>query len=117
MSKTSTADCRRFIVAFVSANTDQILSNWSDPEEVAEIQKFLTTESKWKRMAKWRATGDHEFAEPEYPVFDRSRRISAEQLSWVREFYLNPTEFETAIGFRVLEAVNGELILGEDIGD
>lgn len=117
MNKLSTADCRRFIVAFVSANPDVILSNWSDPDELAEIRRCLTSESKWKRMAKWRASGDHDFAEPEYTTYDRSRRISAEQLTWVREFYLNPSQFETAIGFRVLEAVNGDLILGEDIGD
>lgn len=117
MSKTSTADCRKFIVDFLRANPDVVLSNWSEPEERAQIQKCLFTESKWKRMSKWRATGENDFAEPEYPVFDRSRRIPAEQLSWVRDFYLNPTEFETAIGFQVLEDTNGNLILGQDIGD
>lgn len=116
MSKTSTADCRKFIVDFLRANPDVVLSNWSEPEERTQIQRCLFTESKWKRHAKWRATGNHDFAEPEYPTFDR-RRILAEQLSWVREFYLNPAEFENAIGFLVLEDINGNLILGDEIGD
>lgn len=116
MSKLSTEDCRKFIVDFVSANPNQILDNWSDPDEVACIRKCLTQPSKWKRYVKFSATSNHESAEPEYPSFDR-QRIPAEQLSWVREFYLNPTEFETAIGFQVLETVKGELIMGQDISD
>lgn len=117
MSKISTSDCRKFIVEFAKSNPTTVLSNWDDPEELERIKKCLTTESKWKRHSKWKPGSNHDFAQPEYPVFDHSRQIPAGQLAWVREFYLNPTEFENSIGFQILEDIDGNLIMGQDIGD
>lgn len=112
----TTADCRDFIVKFVSDFPEVILSKWSEESDKNEIRKVLTKPAKWKRHAKWKATGANVFAESEYSAF-HGKRIPAEKLSWVREFYLNPADFENAIGFQVLEDVDGNLILGEFIGD
>ena len=113
----STNDCRNFLVKTLSEHTFIVLNRFEDQESKDQIKSVMTNPNKWKRHTKWKAKGNHEFAEPEYLTYNHSQLIPAEQLSWVREFYLNPDEFEDAIGFQVLEDLNGNLILGQDIGD
>lgn len=114
---TTTTDCRNFLAKTISEHPFIVLNRFDDQESKDQVLSVMANPNKWKRHSKWKAKGNHEFAKPGYLTYNHSQFIPAEELMWVREFYLNPNEFENAIGFQVLEDVNGNLILGQDIGD
>lgn len=126
----STSDCRTFLVeqsraGNISADwvfddedaiADEISNskpdetdNWSDedwdreiklmlPVLHARVNKALTTPSNWKRRAKYNGT---------------------DNVKIIREFMCETPDnlFDGQVGYRVLELVNGDLALGDYIGD
>lgn len=134
----STSDCRKFLVEQVklgkisadwacdeNAAADEIANayqneddyhlpnetdNWTDEDWDREINlvipalqvrvtKALTTESNWKRRAKYKVPDDG--------------------IKSIREFMCDTPDnlFDGQVGYRVIELSNGDLILGDYIGD
>ncbi len=117
MSKLSTKDCRDFLVKIFNQSPEMITCKFDDTESIEQIKKVMSNGNKWKRIRKFKANGSSEFTQSNYRSEVGDGVIPAEKVAWVREFFLNPEEFEDAIGFQVLELNNGDLMLGEFVGD
>jgi hypothetical protein len=129
MTKT-TADCKKFLADFMTENNSIVLSIFGKiPEWVTEdIIDAATTAKKWKRFYKCKpGGGNYEF--DVYSIFSRDipiKRMGYDGLSnkkpatdFVSErgFMLDPDEYDTGVAFAVLEDKDGNLHLGDYIGD
>jgi len=121
MSKITTADCKRFLVAEV-ARRPEIVTSIYGSQPPTDLVVSAMKESKWVRREKFKPTGDHYRVEDRYDLWypaygHRNGSAPADRLSTIRTFYLAPDVFEDTVGFMVLEDLQGNLILGEYIGD
>lgn len=114
MTKTTTADCKRFLVDTVKQKPIIINSIWRD--QTTAMQEAVR-EKLWKREAKFRPTSTHDYALDEYRLWDWGDIVPTEDINWVRIFCLDPDQFEDAVKFFVYEMKNGDLVLGDYIGD
>lgn len=121
MSKITTADCKKFLVAEIAKNNNIIHDIFGDT--VTAINE-AQVEKNWKRESKFSPTGDGDYAEDRYyfwrPTYGHSGNwgsIDAKDLTCVRRFILDPKTFDSAVMFNVLEDKNGKLHLGEYVGD
>lgn len=117
--KITTADCKKFLA-------EQVIKN---PNIVREIFQDLNTAiaeasnpKKWQRESKFNPTGDNDRVQDHYnlwcPEYGPSKgSVPATDLVSVRIFWLDPNQFDTAVMFMVLEDRNGQLHLGEYVGD
>jgi hypothetical protein len=109
----TTADCKNYLV-------DQIRKN---PAIIHNIFRDTTTaisealnKTKWKRECKFSATGNHDYADYTYGLY-AGGSLPAADFAWVRRFCLDPDQFDTAVIFNILEDHQGNLYLGEYVGD
>lgn len=122
----TTADCKQFLGAYFSQHPEFAASVFrtSDPE-YATMLVIAKNPAKWRRQSKrkpeWCGSYDaYDFHRPRTrsPSYEQpDLRVPAEALVSVREFALDPEQFETAVMFTVLETRAGELLLGEFVGD
>lgn len=121
MSKITTADCKKFLVEQVKANPYIIHDIFRD--YINGFPEALDVK-KWKRESKFNpdpAKGS-DYADDNYELWyprmgpGRGSKHHTELVS-VRRFWLDPDEYDTMIMFNVLEDKNGQLWLGEYVGD
>jgi hypothetical protein len=123
---TSTADCKNFLAGFVKNNNSIVVSIFG--EVIPDMIKDASNPKKWKRRYKC-APGKGLYEFDTYTIFDKNvtiKRMGYDGLSnkrpasdFVSErgFYLDPDVYDTGIGFVVLEDTEGNLHLGDYIGD
>ena len=116
MSKITTADCKRFLVAEITKNPQIVLSIYDGFNEPDTLLSSAMNVKKWVRREKFKPTGDHDYVEDEYILWYRGS-VPADSLTVVRVFSLDSEEFDDAVRFLVLEDKTGQLLLGEYIGD
>lgn len=119
MSKITTADCKKFLVAEVTKNPDIINDIFGDT--ATAIDEALV-EKNWKRESKFAPTGNGDYVQEQYdlwyPTYGPGRgSIDAADLVCVRRFILDPEKFDSSVMFNVLEDKKGQLHLGEYVGD
>ena len=117
MSKITTADCKRFLVAEIAQHPEIVTSIYDGFDSPEILLPTALQEKKWVRREKFKATGNHDRVEDEYFPLALESPIPAADLSTIRMFYLDPDTFDDSVGFMVLEDLQGNLILGEYIGD
>jgi len=117
MSKITTADCKQFLVAEITRNPEIVTSIYDGFNSPDSLLPTALQEKKWVRREKFKATGQHDRVEDEYFTLALESPIPAADLSTIRMFYLDPDTFDDSVGFMVLEDLQGNLILGEYIGD
>lgn len=119
MTKITTADCKKFLVAEITKNPEIIHDIYGD--KTTAIKEALDAKN-WVRELKFNANGDHEYADDTYelwcPTYGPSRgSVPATSLTTVRKFTLDPDQFDNAVAFMVLEDKQGNLMLGAYSGD
>ena len=117
MSKITTADCKRFLVAEIAQCPEIVTSIYDGFNSPETLLPTALQERKWVRREKFKATGKHDRVHDEYFPLAMASPIPAADLSIIRMFYLDPDQFDDSVGFMVLEDLQGNLILGEYIGD
>jgi hypothetical protein len=122
MSKITTADCKRFLVAEITQHPEIVTSIYDGFDSPDNLLPTALVEKKWIRSEKFKPTGEHYRVEDSYrlwfPLKGPMRgEVPAETLSTIRVFHLDPDQFDDSVGFMVLEDLQGNLILGEYIGD
>lgn len=117
MSKITTADCKRFLVAEITQHPEIVTSIYGGFNSPETLLPTALQEHKWVRREKFKATGKHDRVHDEYFPLALESPIPADRLSTIRMFYLDPDMFDDSVGFMVLEDLQGNLILGEYIGD
>ena len=122
MSKITTADCKRFLVAEITRNPQIVLDIYGGFDRPGNLLSTALVEKKWKRTEKFKPTGEHDRVEDSYslwyPLKGPGRgEVLAETLTAIRVFHLDPDQFDDSVGFMVLEDKTGQLLLGEYIGD
>lgn len=142
MSKITTDDCKNFLVEYCKRNPSVVSSvfytvgkHLSPDEEIGkkELISWSIDSRLWTRRSKYKIGGknDNLFTtanvnttvvyKPDVQVkrmgYDGTTEVSKSSFVWVREFFLNTAELEGQCGFAVLEDTDGNLHLGEYIGD
>lgn len=119
MKKITTADCKKFLVSLVKANPDFLTKLWGNPQDPTGqyAVSLALTESNWKRA--WKASAR---AESVYSCDNGYSRhdgtvMSFSDIASVRCFILSPEDFDSAAQFIVIEGTDGNLYLGENVGD
>ena len=108
----STKDCRALIVETLKQNP-HFITHYFSPHEADRFLELAKKETNWKRASKRKLGEDADY--PYTNIFRKEMKLSEDTI--VREFYLNPSEFDNAIGFEVLQLPDGSLVMGMDIGD
>ena len=119
MSKITTADCKKFLVAEVTKNPDIIHDVFGDRSTAI---KEAQIEKKWCRETKFDPCGTSDYAQDYYSIWAPRSGISRgaianKDLAAVRIFCLDSDQFDSAVMFMVLEDKKGQLHLGEYVGD
>ena len=122
MSKITTADCKRFLVREITQRPEIVTNIYGGFDSPATLLPTALQERKWVRREKFKATGDHDRVHDEYCPWHWNQSTSVKQipaanLNTIRLFYLDPDTFDDSVGFMVLEDLQGNLILGEYVGD
>jgi len=117
MSKITTADCKRFLVQEITQHPEIVTSIYDGFNSPEILLPTALQEKKWVRREKFKPTGEHYRVQDEYFPLALESSIPADRLSTIRVFYLDPDEFDDSVGFMVYEDLQGNLILGEYIGD
>ena len=117
MSKITTADCKRFLVAEIAQHPEIVTSIYDGFNSPDSLLPTALQERKWVRTAKFKPTGQHYLVHDEYYPCASATPIPADRLITIRVFYLDPDMFDDSVGFMVYEDLQGNLILGEYIGD
>jgi hypothetical protein len=128
MSKITTADCKDFIVDFVTKNPSVITSIYGPTLPTVE-RDSLINEAKiaknWKRETKFKVDPnddeDFEIHNINVPVrrcqYDGTTTVDARQFTIGREFCLCPNKYEDGIKFIILEKLDESLVFGPYSGD
>jgi hypothetical protein len=126
----TTQDCKVFISNLISKNTSIVISIYGTQyaqENQKDLVSHATDPKKWKRSYKCKpGGGNYEFED--YQIFTPEThidRMGYQSLKTMpksdfvseRGFYLDPDHYDTGVGFVVLEHKNGDLYLGDYIGD
>jgi hypothetical protein len=106
MAKITTADCKKFLVNEITKNPNIIHDIYGDT--TTAINEALVTKN-WIREYKCKPDDDVETHD--------GRTIAAYKVQAIRRFVLDPATFDTAVIFCVIEDKQGNLILGEYVGD
>jgi hypothetical protein len=117
MSKITTADCKRFLVAEIAQHPEIVTSIYDGFNSPDSLLPTALQERKWVRREKFKPSGEHYRVQDEYYLCASVTPIPADRLSTIRVFYLDPDTFDDSVGFMVYEDLQGNLILGEYIGD
>lgn len=127
----TTNQCKTFLADIIKANPSVVLSIYGYPntskESAAQLVSDATNPKQWKRLYKCKpGGGNYEFEEynlfsKDTPIarmgYDRQPKAPAEEFISERGFILNADIYDTGVCFVVLERPNGELVLGDYIGD
>jgi hypothetical protein len=120
----TTADCKKFLVAEITKRPEIVLSIYRDFDTPENILPAALQEKKWLRKEMFNPTGTYYRVQDEYPEwfpwnqqFINTKMISASNLAKIRVFFLDPNTFDDSIGIAVYEDKQGNLILGEYVGD
>lgn len=140
----TTADCKKFLVNFFEKNPSVVTSVFytagkpMTADEIAsklELEQWAINPKMWSRRSKYRVGGKNDNLFPysrngiyetlvysiNVPVrrsgYDGTTHVVKSQFVWVREFFLNDDVLEGQCGFAVLEDKDGNLHLGEYVGD
>lgn len=106
MIKITTADCKKFLVAEITRNPNIIHKIYED--KTTAINEALIA-GNWVRVSKFK---------PEEDVYTHDyKTLPLSNVKAVRQFVLDPGNFDTAVQFYVIEDKTGNLILGEYVGD
>lgn len=108
MAKITTADCKKFLVAQITANPRIIHEIYADTVTAIHEAKIA---GNWVRECKYKVRDCDGF------YTHSGTPVAAEDLAWFRRFVLLPAIFDSAVVFEVLEDKKGNLILGEYCGD
>jgi hypothetical protein len=123
----NTKDCKQYLADFVQKNPSIVTSIYGGEYEPVGLLQDATNPNKWKRDYKCNPGGGrYEF--DEYSMFDqhtiikrmgydRLKKMPATNFVAERGFYLNPDIYDTGVAFVVLEDKDGNLHLGDYIGD
>ena len=111
-SKRTTKDCKIFLANEIKKNPVIIHEIFAD--KTTAIDDAIKPDS-WMRESKLKPTGNHDYAQKRYSARDLDHSIPASELAAVRVMSLR--DYEGAIRFSILEGLNGELYLGEYLGD
>jgi hypothetical protein len=124
----TTASCKNFIADFIKENPSIVNSIYGEyANKIPDLINHATNPSKWKRMYKCKpSNGNYEF--DEYTIYSKTNNYSrmgydvlptrpASEFVSERGFYLDPETYDTGVAFVVIEDKNGNLFLGDYIGD
>jgi hypothetical protein len=118
----TTADCKKFLVAEITKRPEIVTSIYDGFNSPDSLLPTALQERKWVRTEKFKPTGEHYRVQDQYdlwyPVYGPSNGSTpADRLSTIRVFHLDPDQFDDSVGFMVYEDKQGNLILGEYVGD
>ncbi len=114
----TTADCKKFLVAEITQHPEIVTSIYDGFNSPDSLLPTALQERKWVRTEKFKPTGEHYRVQDEYfPLAPESPMIPAARLSTIRVFHLDPDQFDDSVGFMIYEDKQGNLILGEYVGD
>lgn len=122
----TTADCTAFLADFIAANPSIVTSIYA-PETISCLTADATNPKRWKRTHKCKPGGG-DYCFDHYEIFDRSvpvsrigydgtRTVPAKNFVVERGFVLHSAIYDTGVAFVVLEDADGNLHLGDYIGD
>ena len=126
VSKITTADCKSFIVNFVTKNPSVITSIYGSSlpaTEKASLIKEACNPKNWKRESKFKVDPDDDFEIHDINVivrrrqYDGTKTVDGNQFTVGREFCLLPDKYEDSIKFAILEKLDGTLEFGPYCGD
>jgi hypothetical protein len=127
MARTTTADCKKFLVDFHAKHPDflHVYTEFGMVELDEQMRSDAAVASNWKRAWKGKPTKDASYPYwPEGRVYAdgdivdvaKADAVAADELSSVRIFELKPAVYETNVAIMVLEKKDGSLLLGEYVG-
>lgn len=126
MTKITTADCKAFIVDFVTKNPSVILSIYGSDLSAADKIDLIndaTNAANWKRESKRKVNKNdtYEVYNINVPVrrcqYDGTTTVSGSNFVVEREFCLCPNKYENGIQFTILEKLDRSLVFGPYSGD
>jgi hypothetical protein len=117
--RVSTDDCRKFIVAFETANPQLEAARFTD-EWDSDQRAALLIFSNWKREHKIRPPKDETYSvyvegQEINRYAEAAAKIASSEIAWERKFNCCP--FEGQVAYLVLEKHDGTLLLGNYVGD
>ncbi len=126
MPKITTADCKKFIADFERRNPQLEAARFD--EDFDEVAALVVNPDNWKRRYKCRAGapgGGYDGQDGPYHFYqdgaainrhvEPTGTIAMDQIAWERGFDCDGTDGQVA--YKVLETLDGTLLLGEYIGD
>ena len=131
MAKITTAHCKNFLAEFFARNPQIInaLFGTTDPDEIKRIHTWTWQANCWKREHRCKPENSEYRLGNLYTVYRDGvvvnryaepvtrDTISPNKIALERGFVCNPDELEDSVKYLVLETVDGELLLGDYIGD
>lgn len=127
----TTKDCKLFLVDIAEQHPYVFENVFGTENERTLVSTSAKKVSCWKRETKFNGNNEeHDFFEPEYNIFTEfdtfrnspwhaiyTETLPADQVKWVRVFVCDPSQFEDAVKFLVIESLDGKLHLGNYVGD
>lgn len=125
----STADCKNFLVEFLKETPDLIV-NIYDKEDGTIVYSYALNVKNWKREYKCKPSSENSHIQrgntdvwtkgesyPRGPHYHQGTPLDTSSIAVERHFILKEDILGTGVRFMVLETHDGELFLGEYIGD
>ncbi len=121
----STADCKTFIVDFFQNNPQVIKGLYGEDFKPEEMQMVVNSKN-WKRRYKCKpGNGDYAPYKNQYMIFENGTGVDRfgetntrrPVTDFVSERGFDCDPFDGGISYMILEDVNGDLHLGNYIGD
>jgi hypothetical protein len=125
----TTSDCKKFLVDFFKQTPNLIIQLY-DIEEGQMAYSFALDVKNWKRATKCKPLSDASYIHgptteiwekgkdyPKGPGYHAGIPLETSKIAVERHFVLKEDELGTGVIFMVLETHDGELYLGEYIGD
>lgn len=125
----STADCKKFLVDFLSKNRQIVLAYFPDESGSPSALIEALNVNNWKREYKRKAGSGNDY-NPEFDEYNiyldgaiinrygdaiGCPTLPVREFAWERRFNCDP--FEGGLAFIVLENKQGELFLADYVGD
>jgi hypothetical protein len=125
----STSDCKKFLVDFFK-HTPNLIIQLYDLVEGQEAYSFALDEKNWKRETKCKPLSEASYIQgditevwekgkeyPRGPNYHAGVPLETSKIAVERHFVLKEDVLDSGVIFMVLETYDGQLYLGEYIGD
>jgi len=121
VNKITTADCKKFLADYFQNNLDALKERFGDdddPEYIEHLQKIGSKPGEWIREWKAKPQGkDMNWYSTQTGFTTTQGEKTFGEIESVRCFVLDPAWFDTAVRYLVIEGKDGNLYLGDMIGE